>query len=243
MARGRRQWICTMMLVAVCGGLLWSGPNVALAGPPEEDQEACVWLPVDAKFPQEDYLRLVDASETGDADAVRQATAALNAAVLSSAKDIRDKYLEPPHTTDFAIMFLPTEGLYAEVLRQSGIVEQLQREMRVVVAGPTTLAAILSSLRMGFRTLAIEKRSSEVWQVLRAVKTEFGRFGDVLTRLGKQLDTAKRTVDQTGVRTRAMERKLRDVETLPGPDATKLLELHEDGQAENEEDESEDRDE
>jgi len=215
---------------------------VKLPGP-EDDLEACVWLPVDAKFPQEDYLRLVDASEAGDADAVRHATTALNNAVLSSAKDIRDKYLEPPHTTDFAIMFLPTEGLYAEVLRQSGIVERLQREMRVVVAGPTTLAAILSSLRMGFRTLAIEKRSSEVWKILSAVKSEFGRFGGVLEKLGKQLDTARRTVEETGVRTRAMERKLRGVETLPGTDATRLLELPEDGQAEHKEDEPEDRDE
>jgi len=199
---------------------------VKLPGP-EDDPDVCVWLPIDAKFPQEDYLRLVEASEAGDVDAVNQATAALRSAVLSSAKDIRDKYIDPPNTTDFAIMFLPTEGLYAEVLRQTGMVEQLQRDMRVVAAGPTTLAAILSSLRMGFRTLAIEKRSSEVWQVLRAVKTEFGKFGDVLNRLGKQLDTAKRTVEQTGVRTRAMEKKLRGVETLSGSDATKLLELPE----------------
>jgi len=199
---------------------------VKLPGP-EDDPEACVWLPIDAKFPQEDYLRLVEASEEGDADAVNQAAAALKNAVLTSAKDIRDKYIDPPNTTDFAILFLPTEGLYAEVLRQTGMVEQLQRDMRVVAAGPTTLAAILSSLRMGFRTLAIEKRSSEVWQVLRAVKTEFGKFGDVLAKLGKQLDTAKRTVDLTGVRTRAMEKKLRGVETLPGADATKLLELPE----------------
>lgn len=194
---------------------------------PEDDPEACIWLPIDAKFPQEDYIRLVDASEAGDIEAVNQATAALRASILASAKDIRDKYIDPPNTTDFAIMFLPTEGLYAEVLRQPGMVEQLQRDMRVVAAGPTTLSAILSSLRMGFRTLAIEKRSSEVWQVLRAVKTEFNRFGDVLNRLGKQLDTAKRTVDATGVRTRAMERKLREVETLPGTESTKLLELPE----------------
>ena len=195
---------------------------------PEDDPDACIWLPIDAKFPQEDYIRLVDASEAGDAEAVSQATGALKNSILSSAKDIRDKYIDPPNTTDFAIMFLPTEGLYAEVLRQPGMVEQLQREMRVVAAGPTTLAAILSSLRMGFRTLAIEKRSSEVWQVLRAVKTEFGKFGDVLAKLGKQLDTAKRTVEATGVRTRAMARQLKDVETLPGTEATKLLELPDD---------------
>lgn len=194
---------------------------------PEDDPEACIWLPIDSKFPQEDYLRLVDASEAGDTDGVSQAAAALRSSVVSSAKDIRDKYIDPPNTTDFAIMFLPTEGLYAEVLRQSGMVEQLQQDMRVVVAGPTTLSAILSSLRMGFRTLAIEKRSSEVWQVLRAVKTEFGKFGGVLDKLGRQLDTAKRTVDETGVRTRAMERKLKGVETLPGAESTKLLELPE----------------
>jgi DNA recombination protein RmuC len=192
---------------------------------PEDDPSISVLLPLDAKFPQEDYLRLVDASESGNANDVRAALAALRSAVLTAARDINEKYIEPPNTTDFAIMFLPTEGLYAEVLRQSGLVEQLQRERRVVVAGPTTLAAILNSLRMGFRTLAIEKRSSEVWQVLRAVKTEFGKFGGVLTKLGKQLDTAKRTVDQTSVRTRAMERKLRGVETLPETDADKLLEL------------------
>jgi DNA recombination protein RmuC len=194
---------------------------------PEDDPDACIWLPIDSKFPQEDYIRLVDASEAGDVDAVNQATGALRNAVLKSAKDIRDKYIDPPNTTDFAIMFLPTEGLYAEVLRQPGMVEQLQQDMRVVVAGPTTLSAILSSLRMGFRTLAIEKRSSEVWQILRAVKTEFGKFGGVLDKLGKQLDTAKRTVDETGVRTRAMERKLKGVETLPGVESTKLLELPE----------------
>ncbi len=192
---------------------------------PDDDPDVVVWLPIDAKFPQEDYLRLVEASEAGDVEAVNQAAAALRVSILASAKDIRDKYVDPPNTTDFAIMFLPTEGLYAEVLRQPGMVEQLQRDMRIVAAGPTTLAAILSSLRMGFRTLAIEKRSSEVWQVLRAVKTEFGKFGEVLGRLGKQLDTAKRTVDATGVRTRAIEKKLRGVETLPESDATKLLEL------------------
>jgi DNA recombination protein RmuC len=194
---------------------------------PEDDPKACVWLPVDAKFPQEDYLRLVEASEAGDSDAVKQAVTALSRAVVNSAKDIRDKYLDPPHTTDFAIMFVPTEGLYAEILRQAGLVEQLQRDCRVVVAGPTTLAAILSSLRMGFRTLAIEKRSSEVWKVLSAVKTEFGKFGGVLEKLGKQLDTAKKTVDDTGVRTRAMERKLRDVEALPEGDTVRLLGLPE----------------
>ncbi len=198
---------------------------VRLPGPSDEPN-ACVWLPIDAKFPQEDYLRVVEASEAGDADAVQRAGGALLRALHSSAKDIRDKYLNPPATTDFAIMFLPTEGLYAEVLRQAGQVEFLQREYRVVVAGPTTLSALLSSLRMGFKTLAIERRSSEVWQILRAVKTEFGKFGDVLTRLKRQLEAASNTIERdVSVRTRAMERKLRSVEQLPPDQAKELLEL------------------
>ena len=192
---------------------------------PEDDPRSCVWLPIDAKFPQEDYIRLVDASEKGDSSAVQQATQALARVAKSSAKDIHEKYIDPPHTTDFAIMFMPTEGLYAEILRQPGLCERLQREHRVVVAGPTTLSAVLSSLRMGFRTLAIEKRSSEVWKVLSAVKTEFGKFGGVLDKLGKQLDKAKHTVDLTGVRTRAMERKLHSVEALPEEETDSLLEL------------------
>lgn len=192
---------------------------------PEDDPKACVWLPIDAKFPQEDYLRLVDAAEKGDSSAVQQATQALAGAAKSSARDIHDKYIDPPHTTDFAIMFMPTEGLYAEILRQPGLCEQLQREHRIVVTGPTTLSAVLSSLRMGFRTLAIEKRSSEVWKVLSAVKTEFGKFGGVLDKLGRQLETAKKTVDQTGVRTRAMERKLHSVEKLTDDETNRLLEL------------------
>jgi DNA recombination protein RmuC len=199
---------------------------------PEDDPKACIWLPIDAKFPQEDYIRLVDAAEKGDPSGVQQATQAMARAAKSSARDIHDKYIDPPHTTDFAIMFLPTEGLYAEILRQPGLCEQLQREHRVVVTGPTTLSAVLSSLRMGFRTLAIEKRSSEVWKVLSAVKTEFGKFGGVMEKLGKQLDTAKRTVDQTGVRTRAMERKLHSVEVLPEEETDRLLELPAGGEPE-----------
>jgi DNA recombination protein RmuC len=197
---------------------------VRLPGP-DERPDSCVWLPIDSKFPQEDYQRLVDASEIGDGDAVKLATASLVRAVKSCAKDIREKYLSPPGTTDFAIMFLPTEGLYAEVLRQPGLIDELMRNERIVVAGPTTLAAILSSLRMGFRTLAIEKRSSEVWQVLAAVKTEFGKFGGVLDKLQRQLATASKTVQETGVRTRAMERKLRNVEELPDSASQSLLEL------------------
>lgn len=192
---------------------------------PDADPSACVWLPIDAKFPHEDYARLVDAAEAGEADLERAASAALARVIRTVALSIRDKYVDPPHTTDFAILFLPTEGLYAEVLRQPGLVESLQQDCRVVVAGPTTLAAILTSLRMGFRTLAIEKRASEVWQVLAAVKTEFGKFGDVLERVKKQLQTASNTIDETGVRTRAISRRLRDVEALPSGTAAELLEL------------------
>ncbi|MEO5798693.1 MAG: DNA recombination protein RmuC [Gemmatimonadales bacterium] len=183
---------------------------------------APVWLPLDAKFPQEDYLRLVESAEKGDAEATQLAQTALMRAVMVAGKDISSKYLDPPRTTDFAILFLPTEGLYAEVLRMPGLTDQLQRECRVVPAGPTTLAALLSSLRMGFRTLAIEERASEVWRLLGAVKTEFGRFGDVLERVKKQLETARTTLDQTDVRTRAMQKQLRDVEQLP-TDATEQM--------------------
>jgi DNA recombination protein RmuC len=185
-----------------------------------------VWLPIDAKFPQEDYLRLLDASDAGDADSTKRSTADLARAIRVCADDINTKYLNPPHTTDFAVMFLPIEGLYAEVLRQSGLVEELQQKYRVVVAGPTTLAALLSSLRMGFRTLAIEQRASEVWKVLAAVKAEFSKFGEVLAKVKKQLDTAGRTIESTGARTRAMERKLREVEELPLAEAQDLLGLN-----------------
>ena len=205
-----------------------SGENVEYAvrlPGPGEDPDTCVWLPIDSKFPQEDYQRLVDAAELGDADAVKTATTGLVRSVKGSAKDISEKYLSPPDTTDFAIMFLPTEGLYAEVLRQPGLLDELMRTHRIVVAGPTTLSAILSSLRMGFRTLAIEKRSSEVWQVLAAVKNEFGKFGEKLDKLRGYLDRARKTVDETGVRTRAMERRLRDVEELPDSQAESILKL------------------
>ena len=192
---------------------------------PDSDPNACVWLPIDAKFPQEDYARLVEAAETGESDAERSASAALARAVRGFAASIRDKYVHPPHTTDFAILFLPTEGLYAEILRQPNLVQSLQQECRVVVAGPTTLAAILTSLRMGFRTLAIEKRASEVWQVLAAVKTEFGKFGEALGRVRKNLDTAARSIDDTAVRTRAMTRRLREVESLPAGESEQVLSL------------------
>ncbi len=192
---------------------------------PDDDPQRCVWLPIDAKFPQEDYLRLVEASEQGDGAAVQAATTALVRSIQDSAKDVSTKYLNPPMTTDFAILFLPTEGLYAEALRHPGLVERLQRDHRIVVAGPTTLAAVLNSLRIGFRTLAIEQRSSEVWKVLGAVKHEFGKFGGVLEKVKRQLETAGRTLDETGVRTRQMQRKLKSVEALPADAATEVLDL------------------
>jgi DNA recombination protein RmuC len=190
-----------------------------------DDPNQCVWLPIDSKFPQEDYLRLVEASDHGDVAAVQSAQNALVRSIQDSAKDVSRKYVNPPFTTDFAILFLPTEGLYAEALRHPGLVERLQSEHRIVVAGPTTLAAVLNSLRIGFRTLAIEQRSSEVWKVLGAVKHEFGKFGTVLEKVKRQLDTAGRTIEETGVRTRAMERKLRSVEALPADAATETLGL------------------
>jgi DNA recombination protein RmuC len=205
---------------------------VRLPGP-KDDPGACVWLPIDSKFPQEDYLRLLEAAERADPGAVQTATEALGRTVRAAAKDIHDKYLSPPHTTDFGIMFLATEGLYAEVLRQAGLVEDLQHRYRVVMAGPTTLAAILSSLRMGFQTLAIEQRAVEVWRVLGAIKTEFGKFGEVLDKVKHQLDLASRTIDKTGVRTRAIERQLRSVEKLPEPEALELLALPEIGEEED----------
>lgn len=194
---------------------------------PKDDPQKCIWLPIDSKFPQEDYLRIQGAAETGDQDAVQKATDALSRTIQLSAQKIRNKYIYPPNTTDFAIMFLATEGLYAEILRQPSLVEKLQSEFRVVVAGPTTISAILNSLRMGFQTLAIEQRAAEVWKVLSAVKTEFGKFGDVLNRLKRQLDTATRTIDDTGRRTRAIERKLRSVEQLPESESSGILQLQE----------------
>jgi DNA recombination protein RmuC len=197
---------------------------IRLPGRPD-DPESRVWLPIDSKFPQEDYLRLQEASDLGDVEAVQKAAEALGRTLKAEAQKIQQKYLDPPSTTDFAIMFLATEGLYAEALRQPDLVPTLQEKFRIVVAGPTTLAAILSSLRMGFQTLAIEKRASEVWDVLGAVKTEFGKFGDVLTKVKRQLGTATRTIDEAETRTRVMERKLRSVEQLPEGDAGSVLEL------------------
>ena len=182
-----------------------------------------VWLPIDAKFPVEDYQRLVEAQERADVAAVEQAAKALESRLREEARKIRDKYVEPPHTTDFAILYLPTEGLYAEALRRPGLAEVLQRDFRVSIAGPTTLTALLNSLQMGFRTLAIEKRSSEVWAVLGAVKTEFGKFGEALESTRKKLEQATKSIESAGVRTRQIERKLKGVEALALPDAQATL--------------------
>ena len=186
-------------------------------------RDAAVWLPVDAKFPREDWERLQQAHDRSDAAAADEAGRALEARVRAEARRIRSKYLAPPATTDFALLFLPTEGLYAEVVRRAGLVDELQREHRVVIAGPTTLCALLNSLQMGFRTLAVEQRTSEVWAVLGAVKTEFGKFGDVLARTRQQLQTVSNSLDTAEVRSRAIVRRLRDVEELPAADAKALL--------------------
>lgn len=189
----------------------------------EDGNGNAVWLPIDAKFPIEDYQRLVEAQERADAEAAETAAKMLTARIKGCAKDICDKYICPPRTTDFGIMFLPTEGLYAEVVRRSGLVESIQRECRVVIAGPTTFAALLNSLQMGFRTLAIQKRSSEVWKLLGAVKTEFGKFGDVLDGVKKKLEQASNTMDGAARRSRAIERKLRSVQELPAGEAQSIL--------------------
>ena len=188
----------------------------------DDGQDSCVWLPIDSKLPLADYERVVAAA---DDKAENKAVQALTRVVRAEAKKIQEKYISPPKTTEFAIMFLPTEGLYAEVLRVPGLITEFLQSYRIVVAGPTTLAAILNSLHMGFRTLAIEKHSSEVWEVLGAVKSEFGKFGGVMDKLKRQLNTAAKTVDETGVRTRAMERKLRTVEELPAEEASVQLGL------------------
>lgn len=189
------------------------------------DGDSPVWLPIDSKCPQEDYQRLVEAAERGDAEAVKESSKQLEIRIKACGRDISQKYIAPPNTTDFAILFVPTEGLFAEVLRCAGLTEYLQNEYRVMVAGPTTLAALLNSLRMGFRTLAIEKQSSEVWNVLSAVKTEFNKFGEVFEKVKKKLGEASNTIDEAAVRTRAMKRKLKNVDELPAPAATSLLGL------------------
>lgn len=198
---------------------------------PGKDEGSPVWLPIDAKFPVEDYQRLMDAQDKADFEQVEQAAKALENRIKQEAKTIRDKYIEPPHTTDFAIMFLPTEGLYAEVLRRPGLADSIQRDYRVIVSGPTTFAAVLNSLQMGFRTLAIEHRSSEIWILLGAVKTEFGKFGDVIDATQKKLEQASKQFDEVGKRTRAINRKLKDVEALPVPEDVALAILEADDES------------
>ena len=192
--------------------------------PGKDDGLECVYLPIDAKFPKDAYEQYLDAYESGNVEHINATSRQLEVIVKKMARDIRDKYLDPPYTTDFGIMFLPFENIYAEVIRRTALVEQLQREFRVIVTGPTTLGAILNSLQMGFRTLAIEKRSSEVWTVLAAVKTEFGKFGGMLEKVQKNLETAGSQLDEViGKRTRAIERKLRQVQELPSDQSADIL--------------------
>jgi DNA recombination protein RmuC len=188
--------------------------DFAIKLPGRRDDGLPLWLPIDAKFPREDYERLLDAQERADKPEADAAARAIEQRLRLEAKTIREKYVAPPHTTEFAILFVPTEGLYAEALRRPGLMEALQREYRVTLAGPTTLLATLTSLQMGFRTLALEQRSAEVWEVLGAVKTEFGKFGDVLTKTRKKLKEATDTIDDAQTRTNVMTRKLKSVESL-----------------------------
>jgi DNA recombination protein RmuC len=200
---------------------------IKLPGRDEKGGET-VWLPIDSKFPQEDYQRLLDAQEQGNSAKAEEAAKSMELKVKSFAKDIRDKYISPPETTDFGIMFLPTEGLYAEILRRPGLCDCLQRQYRIVIAGPTTLIALLNSLQMGFRTLAIEKRSSEVWNLLGAVKTEFGKFGDILDKTRKKLQEASNTIEDAARKSRSIGRKLKNVQELSVDDSAALLEEDED---------------
>ena len=193
---------------------------------PGKDIDEEIWMPIDSKFPIENYNRLLDAFEEGDKSDIETATKALLKTIESFAKDISEKYIDPPHTTDFAIMFLPVEGLYAEVLRHPGLFEILQRKYRITVTGPTTLSALLNSLQMGFRTLAVQKRSSEVWKTLEAVKTEFSKFSSQLAKVDKQLSSASKSLyDLRNTRTSVMNRKLKDIATLDTVEASKILEL------------------
>jgi DNA recombination protein RmuC len=182
-----------------------------------------VYLPLDAKFPREHYDSLINAYDHGDVSAIEEASKLLENNIKKFAKDIRDKYIDPPHTTDFGIMFLPVEGLYAEIVRRPGLIETLQREYKIIITGPTTLAAILNSLQLGFRTLAIEKRSSEVWTLLGAVKTEFGRFGDILDKTHKKLQEASNTIEDASRKSRTIEKKLKNVQELPQTETTAFI--------------------
>ena len=188
--------------------------DFAIRLPGQRSDGLPLWLPIDAKFPREDYERLLDAQERADPAAAEAAARAVEARLRLEARSIRDKYIAPPDTTDFAILFVPTEGLYAEALRRPGLTDSLMREHKVMLAGPTTLLATLTSLQMGFRTLALERRSAEVWEVLGAVKTEFQRFGELLAKTKKKLQEASNTIDDATVRTRVMARQLKSVECL-----------------------------
>jgi DNA recombination protein RmuC len=200
---------------------------IALPGRSDDDcpENKPCWLPIDSKFPTEDYERLLDAQERADPVAAEAAAKALEARIRLEAKSMAEKYVSPPHTTDFAILFLPSEGLYAEVLRRPGLMDSLQRDHRVTLAGPTTLLAMLNALQMGFRTLALEQRSSEVWQVLGAVKTEFGKFGEFVSKVKAQADSVVKTLDQAQTRTNMMNRALKKVEALPDAQALQFLPL------------------
>ena len=199
----------------------------AIKLPGKDNGKDVVYLPIDAKFPKDVYEQYIDAYEEGDASMLEATSRQLEGTIKKMAKDIHDKYIDPPYTTDFAIMFLPFESIYAEVIRRTALVESLQRDMKVVVTGPTTLGAILNSLQMGFRTLAIQKRTSEVWNVLGAVKNEFGKFGGMLEKVQKNLQSAGDQLEEVmGVRTRAIERRLRQVEALPTDESQKILELN-----------------
>lgn len=199
----------------------------AIKLPGKDDKGAPVWLPIDAKFHVEDYQRLLDAYDKGDAGLIEQAGKELENKILNSAKDIHDKYLDPPNTTDFAIMFLPVEGLYAEVIRRTGLFETLQRKYKVTVTGPTTLTAFLNSLQMGFRTLAIEKRSGEIWTLLSAIKTEFENFGSLLEKTRDKLQKASDELENVAKRSRIIGKKLKDVQKLPEEEAHQLIGLEE----------------
>lgn len=197
----------------------------AIKLPGREDSHKTVYLPIDSKFPTESYQALMDAYESADIRKIDELKKSLALSIRSFAKEISDKYIDPPHTTDFAIMFLPFEGLYAEVLRMTGVFEKIQREYKVIITGPTTLSALLNSLQMGFRTLAIEKRSSEVWDLLSAVKKEFGMFGEILEKTQKKLQEASNSIEAANTRTRVISRKLKDVQELPPEKSNLLIEL------------------
>jgi DNA recombination protein RmuC len=191
--------------------------------PSKEDSSKIIWLPIDAKFPTEDYTRLINACEAGDIAEIEAGTKSLKTRIEKFAKDINVKYVDPPHTTDFAIMFLPFEGLFAEILRIPGLFESIQRDYKITITGPTTISAFLSSLQMGFRTLAIQKRSGEVWRVLGEVKTAFGKFGETLEVVRKRLEQATSSVDDAQKKTKTISGKLKDVETMP--DGTETSEI------------------